>query len=283
MFLGLTPAELGVVFGAIVTLVFLEGLLSADNALVLAVMVRHLPREQQKRALKYGIFGAFGFRLIAVLCASFLLDYWIIKVIGGVYLLYLAISHFVSEESDDGGERKSKFGTGFWATVVAVELADIAFSIDSILASVAVAAGLPRAIAGKVLFDIGRPIKWELVIVYTGGVLGIIAMRFVAGYFLKLLEKYPGLETGAYYLIAWIGLKLIGSGFNNAIHVEPPRIKPQWHQFMPDWVNNLWLEMPEWLFWGGMGLIVVVSMLIKPKHHATPDVQPPLTESEILA
>jgi YkoY family integral membrane protein len=283
MFLGLTPAELGVVFGAIVTLIFLEGLLSADNALVLAVMVRHLPREQQKRALKYGIFGAFGFRLIAVLFASVLLNYWIIKVIGGLYLLYLAISHFVSEESDEGGERKSRFGSGFWATVVAVELADIAFSIDSILASVAVAAGLPRTIADKVLFNVGIPITMELTIVYIGGVLGIIAMRFVAGYFLKLLEKYPGLESGAYYLIAWIGLKLIGSGFNNAIHVAPPRIKPQWHQLMPGWVSNLWLEMPEWLFWGGMGLIVVVSMLITPKKHSTPDVQPPLTESEILA
>ena len=97
---GLTVAELGLVGGTILTLVFLEGLLSADNALVLAVMVRHLPREQQKRALRYGIFGAFGFRLIAVLFASTLLEYWIFKVVGGCYLLYLAVSNLTTPQGE---------------------------------------------------------------------------------------------------------------------------------------------------------------------------------------
>ena len=55
-------ADILLVTGTVLTLVILEGLLSGDNALVLAVMVRHLPREQQKRALRYGIWGAFGFQ-----------------------------------------------------------------------------------------------------------------------------------------------------------------------------------------------------------------------------
>src|SRR5262249_33079422 len=81
-------------------LVILEGLLSADNALVLAIMVRHLPAKEQRRVLRYGIWGAIGFRLIAVLMSSALLKFWFCKVIGGFYLLYLAISHFLSSRND---------------------------------------------------------------------------------------------------------------------------------------------------------------------------------------
>src|SRR3954449_11926314 len=103
-------ADMPLILGTVLILVFLEGLLSADNALVLAVMVRHLPREQQKRALRYGIIGAFGFRLIAVLFASTLLRYWIFKVVGGVYLLYLAISHLVFGDGDGEGGTKEKAG-----------------------------------------------------------------------------------------------------------------------------------------------------------------------------
>ena len=83
---GIDAAGFTALLGTIATLVLLEGLLSADNALVLAVMVRHLPKVQQKRALRYGLLGAFLFRLIAVVFASTLLQYWILKVLGGVYL-----------------------------------------------------------------------------------------------------------------------------------------------------------------------------------------------------
>ena len=76
------------IVGAIFTLVLLEGLLSADNALVLAVMVRHLSHRLQTRALRYGIVGAFAFRLIAVVFSASLLDYWIFKVVGGFYLVF---------------------------------------------------------------------------------------------------------------------------------------------------------------------------------------------------
>ena len=94
--------------GAILVLVVLEGLLSCDNALVLAVMVRHLPKEQQKRALKYGILGAFVFRFIAVLFAATLLRYWQLKVIGGLYLLYLAISRLVYGETEEAYDQAVK-------------------------------------------------------------------------------------------------------------------------------------------------------------------------------
>src|SRR5271167_2270741 len=97
---GVQFSDIPVILGTISMLVFLEGLLSGDNALVLAVMVRHLPREQQKRALRYGIWGAFGFRAIAVLLSAQLLRFWLFKVVGGAYLLYLAGAQLISREED---------------------------------------------------------------------------------------------------------------------------------------------------------------------------------------
>src|SRR3954471_3148868 len=98
---GLVVSDYPMVAAAVLWLVFLEGLLSADNALVLAMMVRHLPRDKQKRALRYGMWGAFVFRFIAVGRASLLLKFWFLKVIGGLYLLSLTFSHFVLNRGED--------------------------------------------------------------------------------------------------------------------------------------------------------------------------------------
>src|SRR5690349_24950633 len=105
---GLTLGDLPLILVTVFTLVILEGLLSADNALVLAVMVRHLPKPEQKRALRYGIWGAFGFRLIAVFLSSYLLDFWQFKVIGGAYLLYLAAAHFTVGEGGGPEDKASR-------------------------------------------------------------------------------------------------------------------------------------------------------------------------------
>ena len=222
------------IVATVLWLVFLEGLLSADNALVLAMMVRHLPKPEQKRALRYGIWGAFVFRVIAVLLAKVLLDVWFLKVVGGLYLLYLAVSHVLARDGDDAQNRAGRIGAGFWGTVVAVEIADIAFSIDSILTAVAMADDLPPSFGEATKF-------W---VVVTGGILGIITMRFVAGYFIQLLERFKGLEAGAYALVAWIGLKLITGGLFDG-------------KFIP-------YKMNEWIFWSGMLAIVALSFLYKP-------------------
>jgi YkoY family integral membrane protein len=200
-------------------LVILEGLLSADNALVLAVLVLGLPREQQQRALRYGIIGAFGFRAVAVLLAAVLIRVAWVKLGGGLYLIYLAYTHFFRREGENRREpprARPAFGlSAFWATVVRVELVDLAFSIDSILVAVALS-----------------PKIW---VVVTGGILGIIAMRLVAGQFIALIRKYPAIVDGAFVIIAWIGAKLLIEYF---------------HQL--GWIA--W-EMPRWL---SLGLIVVI-------------------------
>ncbi|GAF09508.1 TerC-like integral membrane protein [Paenibacillus pini JCM 16418] len=139
-------------WGIIGTLILLEGLLSADNALVLAIMVRHLPKDQQKKALFYGIVGAYIFRFVAIGVGTFLVKIMWIKVLGGVYLLWIALSNLFDLElkmkrvgnvplipyigkKNDGDDEIENKNYGFWRTVLAVELLDIAFSIDSVLAA----------------------------------------------------------------------------------------------------------------------------------------------------
>jgi YkoY family integral membrane protein len=177
----------------IALLVGLEGLLSADNALVMAIMVLGLPRHQHKQALRYGLIGGFAFRIIATLLAVYLIRVVWVKLAGGVYLLYLVYSHFWGHK--EGEDRRSAprakpgFGlSAFWATVVRVELVNLAFSIDSILVAVAMS-----------------PKIW---VVMTGGILGIVALRLVVGQLIVLVERYPALVDAAFIIIAWIGFKL---------------------------------------------------------------------------
>jgi len=173
-------------------LVLLEGLLSADNALVLAILVLSLPREQQRKALRYGILGAFFFRIIAILFAAQMIEYSWVKLIGGAYLMWLSYAHFFRNADEGRGTilpARAMFGlSAFWATVVKVELTDIVFAIDSILVAVAMS-----------------PKLW---VVITGGILGIVAMRLVIGQLLTLVQKYPALVDGAFVIIAWVALKL---------------------------------------------------------------------------
>jgi YkoY family integral membrane protein len=177
----------------ILLLVGLEALLSADNALVMAVMVLGLPKHEHKQALRYGLVGGFAFRVVATLLAVYLIRLIWVKLAGGLYLAYLTYSHFAGGE--EGGDRrtppKAKPMLGlspFWATVVRVELINLAFSIDSILVAVAMS-----------------PKTW---VVVSGGILGILAMRFVVGRLLVLVERYPALVDGAFIIIGWVAFKL---------------------------------------------------------------------------
>lgn len=176
---------------AILFLVFLEGILSMDNALVLALMVRHLPPAQQKKALTYGIWGAFAFRFVALFCLSYLMHMSWIKWVGGGYLIWMSAKHFLIGESED--ETKPRGYMGFWKTILMVELMDIAFSVDSILAAVS--------------------LSTSYFVVLIGGILGIIMMRFAASVFIKLVSRFPRMESTAYLLVLIIGVKLFLQGF----------------------------------------------------------------------
>ena len=200
-------------------LVLLEGLLSADNALVLAILVLSLPRDQQRKALRYGILGAFAFRALATLFAAYMIGLAWVKLVGALYLLWLPIQHFRGGGGEDRKAIKpatSWLGLGaFWTTVIKVELTDIVFAIDSILVAVAMS-----------------PKLWVII---TGGLLGIVAMRLLIGQLLSVVQRYPALVDGAFVIIAWVGIKLL---------VE------YGHQ-----VGYVHFAIPKWL---SLGLIVVI-------------------------
>ena len=205
----------------IALLVVLEGILSADNAMVLAIRVLSLPKEQQTKALRYGMASAFTFRATASAMAAYLIALGWVKLVGGLYLLYLPWQHF-RRHGDGSGERHAIkpaepwLGMSpFWATVVKVELTDIVFAIDSILVAVAVSDKL-----------------W---VVITGGILGIVMMRLVIGRLLSLIRRYPVLVDGAFVIIAWVGIKLLLEYAHALGYVH--------------------FEIPKWL---SLGLIVVI-------------------------
>jgi YkoY family integral membrane protein len=184
-------------------IMILEIVLSIDNAAVLAAMVKELPKNQQKKALTYGIAGAYVFRGLALLFASVLIKLVWLKVAGGLYLMYLAYNA-LSTNVEQGGESKMTikipFLSALWSTIVAIEMMDLVFSIDNVFAAVAF-----------------TPNLWLI----CGGVfVGILAMRFATTKFVKVLEKNPILERVAYWVIGALGLKLVSSYWLHDLNTE---------------------------------------------------------------
>ena len=190
----------------LIVLIGLEGLLAADNALVLAIMVKHLPEKQRKRALFYGLAGAFVLRFGSLFIISFLVDVWQVQAIGAAYLLFISIKHLFDKAMNKDNIKipKQKAGSGFWMTVFKVEIADLAFAVDSILAAVALAVALPPS----GLFTIGSLDGAQFLVIFAGGMIGVIIMRFAANMFVQLLNKRPGLEVAAFIIVGWVGIKL---------------------------------------------------------------------------
>jgi len=185
-------------------LVGLEGILAADNAVVMAVMVKHLPPEQQKRALFYGLFGAFVFRFATLFMISILVNVWQVQALGAIYLLYICFHNLYGKFAHKKKKEKEKKQSGFWMTVLKVELADIAFAIDSMLAAVALAITLtPTG-----WFNVGGIDGGQFTVMLLGGIFGLIIMRFAANWFVKLLHTRPTLETAAFMIVGWVGVKL---------------------------------------------------------------------------
>lgn len=183
-------------------LFLIESLLSVDNAAVLATMVMDLPVKLRNKALKYGIVGAYVFRGICLMFASYMVKFLWLKALGGIYLIYITYNHF---KPNKGTEQEQKFDKRenwiykltngaigiFWSTVILVEVMDLAFSIDNIFAAVAITP--------------------NIYLICIGVFVGILAMRFVAQSFVKLMETYSFLENTAFMVIGILGLKLLVS------------------------------------------------------------------------
>lgn len=196
----------------ILTLFVLEAMLSIDNAAVLAVMVKDLPGDQGKKALRYGLVGAYVLRGLCLLIAGYLVDLWGLKIAGGIYLLYLSYGFFTKKDDtlqEDVQRTDSKLYlwlnahtrlNRLWMTIILVEVMDLMFSMDNVFAAVAMS-----------------PHLWVVVV---GVFMGIAAMRLVAGGFMTLMNKFPFLEKSAFIVIGLLGIKLIIAGVAQGFKIK---------------------------------------------------------------
>lgn len=220
----------------LIILIFLEGLLSADNALVLAIMAKHLPEKQQKKAIDIGLLLAFIFRVGAIFIISFLFHVWQVQAIGAAYLIFISLKHLVKK---DHGEKEAK-KKSFRMTIAQISLADIAFAVDSILAAVALVIDLPDTPMG----ELGGMDGAQFIVIVISAIAGLIVIRFAAGYFVKLLTERPSLETAAMLLVGWVGVKLLMHTLAHpSLHIIP-------HDFVEGPIWNL-------IFWSVMLLIAL--------------------------
>jgi YkoY family integral membrane protein len=212
----------------ILNLILIESLLSVDNAAVIATMVLDLSKKDRAKALSYGIVGAYIFRGLCLLFATFLIQIWWLKPLGGLYLLYLSIKYFIDKAKHKEAEKAVKkeekgfYKTvikivgPFWATVLLVEVMDLAFSIDNVFAAVA--------------------FTNNILLVWAGVFIGILAMRMVANLFVKLMERFPFLEAAAFVVLGVLGSKLSASVYE---HFYPDTAFTQFmssHQ--ADWMTS---------------------------------------------
>ena len=179
--------------GIFLTLILLEGILSFDNAAIIAAMVRKLPVEQRRKAVFYGLAGAYAFRIGAILGVAFIIANPWLKLLGGVYLLYLAAKHLFFQRPHKEHVEKNileRFGlTGFWGVVVTIELADLAFALDQVLVAVA-------------MTD-------EVVLIIAASLIAIFFLRLSATYMTRIMDWFPALEKLAYVAVGFVGLKLL--------------------------------------------------------------------------
>jgi YkoY family integral membrane protein len=204
-------------------------------------MTQRLPKHQQKKALFYGMWGAIIFRAVVIFLWAFISDWdylWAVKVVGALYLAYLSLKHFFSKKADEDNdgisdeyeENKvqaffSKWGLSvFVTTIISVELMDIAFSVDSILAAFA--------------------LSQNFFVLIAGGILGILMMRSVAGIFIKLIERVPEMEGTAFVLILLIAVKMFLT-----------ELEPVGKLFHQEWTS---FETPDGIFF----LVLVVTFAL---------------------
>ena len=203
-------------------LVVLEIVLSADNAVALAAIARSGQQPEQERlALNIGIGLALVLRLGLIVVAQWVLQNIWVQLLAAAYLLWLFIDHLNNRQNPDSDElstTSSKGPRSLLRTVVLLAFTDLAFSIDSVAAAVAVSD--------------------QILLIGTGAIIGIIALRFTSGLFIRWLDIYPRLETAGFLAVAFVALRLI-------IHVLWPMLS------QPDWLTLLIVGV---VFWWGLSL-----------------------------
>ncbi|MEH2112678.1 TerC family protein [Nostoc sp. C052] len=183
-------------------LVFLEAVLSADNAIALAAIAQGLEdKELERKALNFGLVVAYVLRITLILTATWVQQFWQFELLGAAYLLWLVFQHFSSQQSEDDHHHGPRFNSLLQAIPV-IAFTDLAFSLDSVTTAIAVSQE-----------------RW---LVLTGATIGIIALRFMAGLFIRWLDEFENLEDAGYVTVALVGLRLLLKVVNDAL------VPPEW-------------------------------------------------------
>jgi len=189
----------------LLVLISLEAVLSADNAIALAAIAQGLEGSQlQQRALNFGLVIAFCLRVILILTATWVLQFWQFELLGAIYLLWLAYQHFAPSGEDEQSEEphhKPRFESLLQA-IPMIALTDLAFSLDSVTTAIA--------------------ISREIWLVIAGGLIGVITLRFMAGLFIRWLNEFTHLEDAGFFTVALVGLRLLLRVMNDSF------VPPQW-------------------------------------------------------
>lgn len=214
----------------ILNIVIIEGILSLDNSAILATMILKMNKNDRKKAFKYGIIGAYLFRGLCLMFTTFLIKIKWLKLIGGFYLIYTGINFFILKQIKSRKNIIYNFYNNFWIKILYIELIDLSFSIDNIIAATA--------------------ISNNLLLILLGVFIGILTMRIITKVFLKLIEKYPYIQNSAFLIIILLGIKII------IIHYENNYINNYYYRI----IHNFFTEMTIYIL---TILLFIIPIIIK--------------------
>jgi YjbE family integral membrane protein len=194
-------------------ILWLNIVLSGDNAVVIGMAAAGLPLALRNKAVMFGIVAAAVLRVIFSIFATYLLGLWWIALLGGLALLYIAWSflkelrhHGEEEEAGQGEVKEKSLAAALWQIV----LADVSMSLDNVLAVAAVA-------------------RNDITMLIIGLTISIVLMGLLGGFLARLLDRFKIIAYVGVALIAWIGLELVWDGTlnaNAALHMGLPLPAP---------------------------------------------------------
>ncbi len=183
-------------------LIALEAVLSADNAIALAAIAQGLgSHTMQRNALNVGLVVAFILRVILILTATWVINFWQFELAGALYLLWLVFQYFWSDKDANAHHHGPRFAT-VWQAVPMIAVTDLAFSLDSVTTAIA--------------------LSQDVWLIITGGMIGVITLRFMAGLFIRWLDEYEYLEDAGFVTVGLVGLRLLIRVIN------PEFVPPEW-------------------------------------------------------
>lgn len=183
-------------------LVMLEAVLSADNAIALAAIAQGLEdKKMERQALNLGLLVAYVLRMVLILTATWVTQFWQFELLGAAYLLWLVFQYFSSDEDAQHHHHGPRFAS-VWQAIPMIAFTDLAFSLDSVTTAIAVSK--------------------ETWLVLIGGTIGVITLRFMAGLFIRWLDEFVYLEDAGYCTVALVGVRLLVRAIN------PELVPPEW-------------------------------------------------------